>query len=306
MVEMEVNPELEGKINALEFVAPESRADVIRDISTVAGETDNYPVNYQAVTRSGRRIWVEGIGKRILFKNSPAILISIRDISARKRMEHAILQTNKQLNLLSSVTRHDVLNKISAIEGHIALARKRGLQQDVIALLDKIDSLTKTIKSQVAFTKIYQTLGTKEPEWQKPGRVMSQAHLPETVILKKELGDLEVFADLMLEKVFFNLVDNSLRHGENITGIRLHYRKDPDGLTILYEDNGVGIPDEEKEKIFARGYGKNTGHGLFLSREILGITGITIRETGEAGKGARFEIHVPENTYRFSNKQPEK
>ena len=306
MVEMEVNPELEGKINALEFVAPESRADVIRDIITVAGETDNYPVNYQAVTRSGRRIWVEGIGKRILFKNSPAILISIRDISARKRMEHAILQTNKQLNLLSSVTRHDVLNKISAIEGHIALARRRGLQQDVIALLDKIDSLTKTIKSQVAFTKIYQTLGTKEPEWQKPGRVMSQAHLPETVILKKELGDLEVFADLMLEKVFFNLVDNSLRHGENITGIRLHYRKDPDGLTILYEDNGVGIPDEEKEKIFARGYGKNTGHGLFLSREILGITGITIRETGEAGKGARFEIHVPENTYRFSNKQPEK
>lgn len=46
--------------------------------------------------------------------------------------------------------------------------------------------------------------------------------------------------------------------------------------------------------------GKNTGLGLFLSREILSITGITLTEAGDPGKGARFEITVPDGIYRKS------
>jgi signal transduction histidine kinase len=53
-----------------------------------------------------------------------------------------------------------------------------------------------------------------------------------------------------------------------------------------------------KEKIFERGFGKNTGLGLFLAREILVITGITITENGTPGKGARFEITVPKGMWR--------
>ncbi|MCX6688670.1 MAG: ATP-binding protein, partial [Methanoregula sp.] len=67
------------------------------------------------------------------------------------------------------------------------------------------------------------------------------------------------------------------------------------------EDDGVGITAEDKKKLFTRGFGKNTGLGLFLSREILAITGITITETGEPGKGARFEITVPKGEYQFTN-----
>jgi signal transduction histidine kinase len=64
------------------------------------------------------------------------------------------------------------------------------------------------------------------------------------------------------------------------------------------EDDGNGVVAKEKEKIFERGFGKNTGFGLALSREILAITGITITENGEPGKGARFEMLVPEGAYR--------
>ena len=175
-----------------------------------------------------------------------------------------------------------------------------GLSEDYPALLDKIESVTNIIKSQVEFTRVYQNLGTKEPEWQKPGKILSSVPHTDAIIIRSELGDLEVFADLMLEKVFQNLIDNSLRHGGNVSEIRVQSRTGPDGLTIIFEDNGIGIPGKEKEKIFGRGYGKNTGLGLFLAREILGITGITIRETGEAGKGARFEILVPENAFRVA------
>jgi len=67
---------------------------------------------------------------------------------------------------------------------------------------------------------------------------------------------------------------------------------------LVCEDNGAGIFGDDKEKIFNRGHGKNTGFGLTISREILLITGITIRETGQPGKGARFEIVVPKGMCR--------
>jgi signal transduction histidine kinase len=69
------------------------------------------------------------------------------------------------------------------------------------------------------------------------------------------------------------------------------------------EDNGGGIDRETKKHLFKHGFGKHTGFGLFLIREILSITGITIDENGEPGKGARFEIIVPNDMYRFITSQ---
>ena len=73
-------------------------------------------------------------------------------------------------------------------------------------------------------------------------------------------------------------------------------------MVIFYmKNNRGGIPDEDKENIFLKGYGKNTGLGLFLIREILIITGIQILEDGIFGIGVRFEIHIPSGRYRKGN-----
>jgi len=53
-----------------------------------------------------------------------------------------------------------------------------------------------------------------------------------------------------------------------------------------------------KESIFLRGVGSNTGLGLFLTKEILILTGMTIVENGERGVGARFEILIPEISFK--------
>jgi signal transduction histidine kinase len=108
----------------------------------------------------------------------------------------------------------------------------------------------------------------------------------------------------MLEKVFFNLFDNAIRHGGHVTTIMI--RCDPRGeeLVIVIEDDGVGIPLDEKQKIFRKGFGKHTGYGLFLVREILAITNIEIHETGRHGSGARFEITIPKNGWRKRSELP--
>jgi signal transduction histidine kinase len=88
-----------------------------------------------------------------------------------------------------------------------------------------------------------------------------------------------------------------------MTAIRLTSRETGAGLVVVCEDNGAGIATEDKARLFEQGYGKHTGLGLFLSREILSITGITITENGEPGKGARFEMVVPKGAYRFTGEK---
>jgi K+-sensing histidine kinase KdpD len=117
--------------------------------------------------------------------------------------------------------------------------------------------------------------------------------------VETDVGNLEIFADLLLEKVFFNIVDNVVRHGEKATLIRFSAQETEKGVTISCSDDGVGVPDNLKEGIFKREYYRNTGYGLYLAGEILGITGLSIIETGEPGSGARFEIRVPKDSYVF-------
>ena len=120
-----------------------------------------------------------------------------------------------------------------------------------------------------------------------------------TITFDCETGNLDIYADPMIEKVFYNLFDNAVRYGEGVSRIGITWSYANDDLLLIFEDDGIGIPDDEKELIFQRGYGKNTGLGLFLTREILSITGMTICETGEYRKGARFEIRVSNGNFRF-------
>jgi signal transduction histidine kinase len=111
---------------------------------------------------------------------------------------------------------------------------------------------------------------------------------------------LEIYADKLLGRVFANLLEDSIRHGKRVTDIVITYQLTDRGLDLIYEDNGVGIPGDQKTSIFEYGADdSSTGLGLFLSREILGITGMSIGETGVPGAGVRFVIHVPPESYRI-------
>jgi PAS domain S-box-containing protein len=224
------------------------------------------------------------------------------EIQERKRYGDSIELANRKLNTLSSITRHDILNQITALGMFLSLIEEIETDPAVRDYLDKIEQILILIQKQIRFTRDYQNIGTSSPHWQKLQHIIDNAIADlqfKKVALEVELGDLEIYADLLLEKVIFNLMENSLRHGETVTKIRFHYRRDESGVTIIYEDNGIGIPLQAKEKIFKREYYRNTGYGLFLVAEILGITGMSVKETGEPGKGARFEIFVPPGSFRF-------
>jgi PAS domain S-box-containing protein len=220
----------------------------------------------------------------------------IRDITEQKRAERTIAETTKKIGLLSSITRHDVANQVSILKGFAKIALMNKPDPVVAGLLAKIDAAGSAIARQIEFTKAYQELGMHAPGWHRIRDIIAQQKT-EGISLTCTC-DAEIYADSMIEKVFFNLVDNAARHGKRVTEINVSCERGIEGIIIVVEDNGTGVLSEEKERIFERGYGKNTGFGLFLVREILALTGITIRENGIPGTGARFEISVPAEACR--------
>jgi two-component system, sensor histidine kinase and response regulator len=222
----------------------------------------------------------------------------------RQRVQKALDEANTKLNLMASITRHDVINQLTSQHESLehALATKdtdpeSAWKQVVIAA----DIATQTLNS-VRFTGDYQKVGVKAPQWMNlyglvndavkhttPGGVKLENNLPRTS---------EIYADPLIEKVFANFIDNALKYGKKLTYIRFSMEMRGDSSIVICEDDGVGIPAQKKDKIFSYEYGMNSGLGLFLSREILVITRITLLETGTEGKGARFELHCPMSTIR--------
>ena len=226
----------------------------------------------------------------------------ILDITDRKQWELALQQANNKLNMLSSITRHDILNQLMGLRAFLELTREMVTNPEVLGFIEGEERAAEAIGRQIEFTRYYQDIGVQAPRWHDLGQIvrssLSQLNLGHTSV-DIILPDTEVYADPLIEKVFYNLVENSLRHGEGVTRITFSQEETPEGLIVSYMDDGIGISSEDKARLFQKGFGKNTGLGLFLSREILSITGLSIRETGIPGSGVRFEIIAPKGKYRI-------
>lgn len=229
------------------------------------------------------------------------VIGTAEDVTERRRAEDAIRKANRQLLLLNSITRHDILNQLNVLATSLRLARDASPGGPLLDHLEREGRAVETIRRQITFTRDYQSIGAQPPQWQIVRDVIDRVLFGfdrEGVIVTNDGCSVEVYADRLIEKVFYNLIDNAIRHGVTVTRIEFSCVSDDRGLIIVCEDDGIGIPDGEKERIFDRAYGRNSGYGLFLVREILGITGLSIVETGAEGRGARFEIVVPPGLHR--------
>jgi DNA-binding response OmpR family regulator len=224
----------------------------------------------------------------------------------RQRVQKALDEANTKLNLMASITRHDVINQLTsqheALESALSL-RDRDSATAWQRVATSAEIAVQTLNA-VRFTGEYQKVGVKAPQWQNLHALVESAvqHTPAmTVTIENSIPpDREIYADPLIEKVFSNLLENALKYGGKLTVIRFSLENAGGTARIICEDDGLGIPAHKKEIIFSYDHGMNTSLGLFLSREILAITGITVKETGTEGVGARFELLCPPGTLRTS------
>ena len=244
-------------------------------------------------------------------------VVTFMDITERKELENereyheqelmrfstALTTANRKLNLLSSITRHDINNQLTVQMGYLEILEDMPPGPSRDEYFQKVLTAAERISAMIRFTREYEQIGVSTPAWQDCRSLVDtaakEAPLGKVIVKNDVPAGMEMFADPLVVKVFYNLMDNAVRYGGKITFIRFSGMEHVGSHAVVCEDDGDGVVVDEKVKIFDRGFGKNTGLGLALSREILDITGITIKETGEPGQGARFELTLPKDAWRI-------
>jgi len=233
------------------------------------------------------------------------------DITERKEAEeklegmmNEVVTINEKLGVVGRLTRHDARNKLSVIANNVYLAKQRlAGNNNALDYLGDIESAIGQMEEIFDFARTYEMLGVEGLSYVDVEKSVKEAAMLFSGLdgakLVNECQGLTVLADSLLRQLFYNLIDDTLKHGETVSQIRVYYKEvGEDQLKLVYEDDGVGIPEDEKEKIFGEGYGKGTGYGLYLIRKICEAYGWTIQETGKPGKGAQFTMTIPKTNLK--------
>lgn len=234
-------------------------------------------------------------------------IVLYRDITERKKAEEEIREAmekveviNEKLRVVGGLTRHDVRNKLATVTGNAYLVRKKLPENSEV--LDYVKQIEASVEQTVRifdFAKAYEMLGVEELLYVDVEKTVNEAVslFPDLrdVKVTNDCHGLTVLADSLLRQLFYNLIDNSLKHGEKLSIIRIHYEDKNDHLNMICQDDGVGISQAAKPKIFGEGYttGKGSGYGLYLVKKMMKVYGWVIKETGEPGKGALFTMTIP-------------
>jgi len=252
--------------------------------------------------KDGSRIPAEVRLTYLEFQGKEFVYCSSRDLSERLRMDQAIKEANRKLNIYTSIARHDIQNKITVLLAYLGRTKKAVTDPVLLEYLGHQEDAAKAIRTEINLTRDFKDMGLKSPEWQNireilAGLVIRHENKPLTISVN--LPDVEIYADGQLEHIFDRLVGKFFeRHPDN-PEIRISHRISDGLLTILIEDNGPGYSVEEKERLFELQGDGSGDRDLFMAHEILSLTNIDLVETGNPLTGACFEIRIPETYYRF-------
>jgi len=305
--EVTVNKTLSGS-SPVVIIAHDDEQDGIRILKNLREQKIDLPVIIitKVYSHDGFRASVANNAEYMVIEGAVdtwyLVLAQLLDkVSEARKTAEKIEFLNKKLNLVGSVTRHDVLNQLTAVSGYTELLEMMVEDPQMRSFIDKERFALNKIRRQFQFAKDYQNLANEPPKWQLVSsairRACDQIALP-GISLDDLTGDTLVLADISFDKAIAQIFDNSVRHGERVTKISLSVKEIESGAILIIEDNGVGVPATDKERIFERGFGKYTGWGLYLAKEILAITGLSVAETGTPGNGTRFEIAIPKEAYK--------
>jgi signal transduction histidine kinase len=228
-----------------------------------------------------------------------------RDITAPKRREQQLLETNERLEEFASVASHDIKGPLMDIRGSADLATRTGEVSHVEHILDAADRLDRLVDDLLELARSGQQIQALEPvgledvsaaAWQRVWSVEADIVVTDD---KRLLADVDRLQQL-LENLFRNCVEHGSTGGRpeaddateaGGTELEITVGSLPDGFYV--EDDGRGIPAEQRPRVFERGYTSSadgTGLGLAIVNQITRAHGWSVRATAGTTGGARFEI----------------
>jgi len=238
--------------------------------------------------KDGSHGWGESHFALINIKGKRQIIAIARDITSRRN-------SDEKLRVVGKLARHDIRNKMAIIAGYVSLLKMKA--DDVKTVKEstaEIDNAIDQMGVIMDFAADYERLGSED---KKPvdvaGSFDSACSMFDLkgILVENQCRGLTVSADSLLSRIFYNFIDNSLRHGGNVSKIRLS-SENGETLKIVYEDDGGGIPRNRKRKLFEGNMEERGIHGLILISRIVESYGWKIKEEGRPGKGVKFVLEA--------------
>lgn len=221
-------------------------------------------------------------------------LVTLADVTEERMARAALEAANQTMASVAMILDRDLTGDVAALDACL----ERGLETvdnaETLALLRRLGEGVAAVARRIEISREFRVLGTRPSAWQPVQAAVeeAQARLDQgPVAVRPWTARLEIYADPALPVAFYHLLHNATRPETGAMAVVITYRYGPGGCQIIVEDDGLGIPVGERGTLFSPAAGRY-GRGLYLAREILGITGIGITEEG-TGTGARFVLSVP-------------
>jgi PAS domain S-box-containing protein len=265
----------------------------------LAKEGEVYASENMFITSSG------GVEKVLLsLANVPGnqVILTFVEITRRVNAEESLQRANNKLNLLSRISTDHLHRTANDIIETVDEAREESSDPRAEAFLTRLRILALNLARQLFLSETYKDLGSRPPSWIPVQRVLedfARTNPEKGISMRFWTERLEVYADPLFHDVLAHIAENSVQHGGTIKNLVVTYHRSPGGLDLIIRDDGIGVTPEMKEKIFEYDSGGHAGLGLYICRQILDVTGISITEDGKPGEGARFVLHIPEDNFRI-------
>jgi PAS domain S-box-containing protein len=251
------------------------------------------------VTREGDRIAHEDhialLPSNDGFQETVGVL---RNIADRKEREQRLQRQNDRLEKFTSVVSHDLRNPLNVAQGRVELVQDEcdsDHLDDVAQAHERMETLIEDLLSlaregkQVSEVTTVDLGDMTEGCWRSVETHTATLSLETTQIINADSN--------RLKQLLENLFRNAVAHGGEEIVVTVGDLKDRDGFYVA--DDGPGIPDDERDKVFEAGYSttdKGTGFGLNIVQEIAEAHEWEISVTDSEAGGARFEITGVETT----------
>lgn len=193
-----------------------------------------------------------------------------RDITERRKLEQERDENRDRIKLLNKILRHDLTNDFSVINSGLRLyqhSKDESMLEEIKKRVQKGLKTIKMIRKQESFLNRHREL--TEVNLSEIVDDLKYQFPQVNIHLQKECS---VFADDILYSVFENLTSNSIIHGKS-KNIKIDCQTEGEFWKISFADDGKGIPDMIKDKIFDDGfiYGEtgHTGIGLNIVKKTI-------------------------------------
>ena len=275
------------------LIVDEDVADQAQQLETAMrhGSADTPMIEAELPTSDGDQLSLEAKFALLPGSDEKEYRVGVvRNISERKAREQELQQQNKRLNEFAGIVSHDLRNPLQVANGQLELAYEECDSKHLEHASRALDRMEDLIEDLLTLAHQGEAVSDREP--------VNPAAMAEECWTNVQTGDatlatcvdFDIYADKSrLKQVLENLIRNTAEHGGD--GVSMTIGELDDGFYI--EDDGSGIPEDERNDVFDAGFSTTeggTGFGLSIVKRIVEAHGWEICLTEGSEGGTRFEI----------------